>query len=687
MTLNAKFAFLIAVSLLCMPAVRAQQSNPTNTASATGGLNAVPRLVRFSGTVRDAAGKPNHGAQDVTFSLYATESGGEALWFEAQTVEVDALGRYTVLLGALHPDGLPMALFTSGEARWLGVSVGKLPEQARVLLVAVPYALKASDADTLGGKPAAAYALQGQVGSSVVAVGGAQKSDAAHAAALASTTESQPSAVVSAGQTHFIDTTSDYVVRVTQNGTGRGLYGLSQSGEAVYGQILGLSGTTYGVRGITPSTTGAGVYGANTATTGAAYGVRGNSSSTGGAGVAGFNTAATGSAFGVIGQTSSSGGVGLFGRALHASGVTFGLQGIADSTSGTGINAQATAVSGTTTGLFAGVNSPAGTAIVANHVAGGKIFSGRNNGVESFNVGADGNILTIGTVTAAPASGSSTVITGQGVSGVGVKGTSTDSYGVQAISTNFYGLQAIGSVGLIATGTTGYGIEGFSANGNAIYGSSDASSGAGVYGYNTNSFGVGTVGNGWVGVSGLSNSPTGIAGRFTNLDASGKLIAALAGSGSPIEVFTVWGSGNVGLGTANPLAKLSLHSNGGNTIRMTNDNVNNTNSGTIDFLEGTGTFGTDAAGMRLIYNGVANQLQLLGSGGAAASTLVTIDRSAGGELEINGGVRLNTLSAKPPCNTTFRGTFWVTQGTAGVKDSVQVCAKDASDAYAWRTIY
>ena len=34
-------------------------------------------------------------------------------------------------------------------------------EQPRVLLVAVPYALKASDSDTLGGKPASAYALAG----------------------------------------------------------------------------------------------------------------------------------------------------------------------------------------------------------------------------------------------------------------------------------------------------------------------------------------------------------------------------------------------------------------------------------------------------------------------------------------------------------------------------------------------
>jgi hypothetical protein len=50
-------------------------------------------------------------------------------------------------------------LFTRSQARWLGVQpelpgVGELP---RVLLVGVPYALKAADADTLGGKPASAY--------------------------------------------------------------------------------------------------------------------------------------------------------------------------------------------------------------------------------------------------------------------------------------------------------------------------------------------------------------------------------------------------------------------------------------------------------------------------------------------------------------------------------------------------
>jgi hypothetical protein len=54
---------------------------------------------------------------------------------------------------------------------------------------------------------------------------------------------------------------------------------------------------------------------------------------------------------------------------------------------------------------------------------------------------------------------------------------------------------------------------------------------------------------------------------------------------------------------------------------------------------------------------------------------------------VNGGVRLNTATAKPACDANSRGTFWFTQGGTGTKDAAEVCAKDGSDAYAWRTLY
>ena len=82
---------------------------------------AVPRLIKFNGTLRDLAGKPIVGPADVTFALYTDEAGGPPLWFETQTVQASSLGRYTVLLGAMTPAGIPMELFTSGEAHWLGL--------------------------------------------------------------------------------------------------------------------------------------------------------------------------------------------------------------------------------------------------------------------------------------------------------------------------------------------------------------------------------------------------------------------------------------------------------------------------------------------------------------------------------------------------------------------------------------
>src|SRR5690349_21392441 len=155
MKLEKSSVLAIAICLLVTVIVLGQSQRVAGVSGAV-----VPRLMKFSGTVRDSAGKPLSGTVDVTFSLYSTESGGDALWFETQSVQADELGRYTALLGSMHADGLPIDLFTSGDVRWLGIQVGHEPEQQpRVLLVSVPYALKAGDAETLGGKPASAYVL------------------------------------------------------------------------------------------------------------------------------------------------------------------------------------------------------------------------------------------------------------------------------------------------------------------------------------------------------------------------------------------------------------------------------------------------------------------------------------------------------------------------------------------------
>ena len=52
----------------------------------------------------------------------------------------------------------------------------------------------------------------------------------------------------------------------------------------------------------------------------------------------------------------------------------------------------------------------------------------------------------------------------------------------------------------------------------------------------------------------------------------------------------------------------------------------------------------------------------------------------------DGGLQWLT-AANPTCDATHRGNVNYVAGGAGVKDTFQVCGKDATDAYAWRTIY
>ncbi len=127
--------------------------------TSTQTASALPRLVRFGGAVKDLNGSPLTGVVGVTFALYSEQSGGAPLWLETQNATADSTGHYTVLLGSTKPDGLPAELFTSEQARWVGVQVSGQAEQPRVLLVSAPYALKAGDAETIGGLPPSAFVL------------------------------------------------------------------------------------------------------------------------------------------------------------------------------------------------------------------------------------------------------------------------------------------------------------------------------------------------------------------------------------------------------------------------------------------------------------------------------------------------------------------------------------------------
>ena len=361
----------------------------------------IPRLIRFSGPVREADGKIPTGSVTLTFSLYTTQTGGAPLWSETQRVNLDAQGDYLVLLGASLPAGLPQDLFTSEQALWLGVQpqlsgVGELP---RVLLVSVPYALKAADAETLAGKPVSdfvlAQQLKEQVKTEVAQQAKKQQDRGQQALALVLGTGPTPQAM-GEGPSSFICSTSSDCVAMTQSGTGRALNAAAtSSSEAV---LVQQSGTGYGLRATAASVA---VYGVSTATTGSVFAVRGESASTTGRGILGYATAATGGTIGLYGSSLSTTGTGLYGEAPSTTGTSYGIRAKAFSTSGTAIYALALATTGTTKGLWAQVQSADGTAAVFQNTASGKLFSGvvgTGTGTEVFSVAGSGNLVSAGTL-------------------------------------------------------------------------------------------------------------------------------------------------------------------------------------------------------------------------------------------------------------------------------------------------
>ncbi len=145
----------VLVAFLSLVSLTVAQTS-TQTASA------LPRLVRFGGTVEGSQRQPadRRGRHHFRASTLRKPAARHFGWRRRMST-ADGSGRYTVLLGSTKPEGLPAELFTTEQARWVGVQVSGQAEQPRVLLVSAPYALKAGDAETIGGLPPSAFVLAG----------------------------------------------------------------------------------------------------------------------------------------------------------------------------------------------------------------------------------------------------------------------------------------------------------------------------------------------------------------------------------------------------------------------------------------------------------------------------------------------------------------------------------------------
>ena len=288
-------AYCITLSLLSVLACTtvAQTSAPNSSAASTQ----VPRLIRFSGVALDETHNPMPGVLGFTFSLYEDQQGGSPLWVETQNIQADANGHYTALLGSVSAEGMPLELFSSGEAQWLGVQIQGQPERARVLLVSVPYALKAHEAETLSGRSISDFVLLNKTASA------ASSSNATGTPTGSNgTSASSWPRIDNDGPTNFMGSNPTQIVSVTQNGAGLGLSATSHALAAVAGTITGKSNTA--------------VYGlASNSTEGSdAAGVTGQANSESGPGVAGYTSRAKGT--GVLGvAAATSAGTGGTGRA------------------------------------------------------------------------------------------------------------------------------------------------------------------------------------------------------------------------------------------------------------------------------------------------------------------------------------------------------------------------------------
>jgi hypothetical protein len=507
--MKLRVCFVIVSFLLATICTTLAQNVVSNS---TPAFTQVPRLIKFSGVAKDESGRPVSGAVGVTFSLYKDQQGGSPLWVETQNVQADGTGHYTAMLGSATTEGVPLEVFSSGEAQWLGVQIQGQPAQARVLLVSVPYALKAHEAETLSGRSISEFVLLNKTAPA--------STNASSAPAVTNGASGSHPPLTPNGPTSFVGSNATQIVVVTQKGMGVGLTATATTHAAVAGAITGKSNTAVyglasntskgsnaaGVTGVADSETGPGVQGVTSSPKG--FGVQGVvNASTGGTAVQGLNNATSGVSAGVSGQSASTGhgSAGVVGNESATTGQVYGVNAY---TASTGPSAAAiNGYEGATTGQVYGVSG--GTSSTTNGATG---VSGNESATTGQVYGVFGSTNSITNFAA-------------GVSGF--EGAATGNvYGVLG-STNSTTSAASGVDGFEGA-TTGNvrGVSGYSqsTNGIGVYGGADATSGFAV------------------GVEGVTASSGGAGGEFVNQSGSGLVLLGQSGSAFT-TVFTVDASG------------------------------------------------------------------------------------------------------------------------------------------------
>jgi hypothetical protein len=731
----------------------------------------VPRLITFNGVVQDRNAR-ERGVVGITFALYRDQRGGAPLWIENQNLQVNAEGRYTVLLGATQGDGLPIDLFASGEPRWLGIQSPGEEEQPRVLLVSVPYALKAADADTIGGRPASSFVLAdksadpketamtradaaapptfavsgtgttnrltkwldpfGTLGDSAVFESGGKVGigTTAPISSLNVVTNSSDYITLSAYRADVVD--KGFLVR-----SARGVQGAPlavQNGNTLFNLYAqGFDGVDYSISGgVTMAVDGAvsagkvpGLILFKTADANGTYAERMRVNA---AGDVGIGTSSPSAKLEVNGSAKVNGQM----QATYFVGDGSQLTNVPGSGSGTAVNLTCSqpCVSSPEIedGTIVDADVSSSAAIAPAKIAGTAAIVGANTftATQTISLGnlaiSTGNLALPATIS--PGSGVVTVAGNRflhglgtnntflgtnagtfGNNGIGVNNTGSGAYslsniwtgsqntanGAYSLLSNTTGQQntAVGSQALQSNTTANFNTAvGFSALQNNTVGANNTATGVNALQFNT-----GGGGNTASGAEALLQNTTGSENTANGRSALGSNRTGTENTAIG-SIALVSNSGNQN--TASGAGALQSNTTGSNntaigydagfTNNFQNANTTGSNNTFIGYKAGPGTNTQLNNASAIGANALVSASNALVLGDSAVS--VGIGTSAPtAKLDVNGGIRLNTSTSKPACNASSRGTFWFTQGGTGVKDTAEVCAKDAGDAYAWRTLY